>query len=116
MLTLGEYNRTERPRGPFRAARYTAAAESSPADHGLARLYWLSAVLNSTGGRLTSRVSGALSAERAQRDRVAEAEREGWLGEVEGLQTTLAGAEDKLAQIDHRTGTVDLGIPAVRGA
>jgi integrase len=48
--------------------------------------------------------------------RIAEAEREGWLGEVEGLQTTLAGAEDKLAQIDHRTGTVDVGIPAVRGA
>ncbi|MGH3949909.1 MAG: tyrosine-type recombinase/integrase, partial [Pseudonocardiaceae bacterium] len=30
--------------------------------------------------------------------RVAEAKREGWLGEVEGLQISLAGAEDKLAQ------------------
>lgn len=34
--------------------------------------------------------------------RIAEAEREGWLGEVEGLRVSLAGAEDKLAQIDRR--------------
>jgi hypothetical protein len=33
--------------------------------------------------------------------RVAEAEREGWLGEVEGLQISLAGALEKLAQIDR---------------
>ena len=46
--------------------------------------------------------------------RIAEAEREGWLGEVEGLQISLAGAEDKLAQIDRRTTTtVDLGIPTI---
>ena len=48
--------------------------------------------------------------------RIAEAEREGWLGEVEGLQVSLAGAEDKLAQLDrHRrpTNTTDLGIPTV---
>jgi len=46
--------------------------------------------------------------------RIAEAEREGWLGEVEGLKVSLAGAEDKLAQIDRRPsrGPVDLGIPA----
>ena len=45
--------------------------------------------------------------------RIAEAEREGWLGEVEGLKVSLAGAEDKLAQIDRRSHTtVDLGIPA----
>jgi len=47
--------------------------------------------------------------------RVIEAKREGWLGEVEGLQISLAGAEDKLAQIDkraHTATTVDLGIPA----
>jgi hypothetical protein len=31
-------------------------------------------------------------------DRIAEADREGWLGEVEGLNITLAGANDKLAQ------------------
>ena len=45
-------------------------------------------------------------------DRIAEAEREGWLGEIEGLKVSLAGAEDKLAQIDRRTGhngPVDLG-------
>lgn len=46
--------------------------------------------------------------------RIAEAEREGWLGEVEGLRVSLAGAEDKLAQIDRRSrsGPVDLGLPA----
>ena len=49
--------------------------------------------------------------------RIAEAEREGWLGEIEGLKVSLAGAEDKLAQIDRRTGRdgpVSLGttIPA----
>jgi integrase len=45
--------------------------------------------------------------------RINEAEREGWLGEVEGLQISLAGANDKLAQIDRRsTATaVDLGLP-----
>lgn len=32
--------------------------------------------------------------------RIAEAEREGWLGEVEGLQVSPVGAEDKLAQLD----------------
>lgn len=36
-------------------------------------------------------------------DRIAEAEREGWLGEVEGLRVSLAGAEAKLAQIDQPT-------------
>lgn len=46
------------------------------------------------------------------RARIAEAEREGWLGEVEGLQVSLAGAQDKLAQLDRRsTNTTDLGIP-----
>src|SRR5574341_2219155 len=50
--------------------------------------------------------------------RIAEAEREGWLGEVEGLQVSLASAQDKLAQLDRRTAsrsrtTVDLGIPTV---
>jgi integrase len=47
--------------------------------------------------------------------RIAEAQREGWLGEIEGLQVSLAGAEDKLAQIDRRTRTttVDLGVPAI---
>ncbi|WP_406300783.1 tyrosine-type recombinase/integrase (plasmid) [Embleya sp. NBC_00888] len=48
--------------------------------------------------------------------RIAEAEREGWLGEVEGLQISLAGAEEKLAQLDRRPTAhtpVDLGIPTV---
>jgi hypothetical protein len=46
--------------------------------------------------------------------RIAEAEREGWLGEVEGLQVSLAGADDKLAQIDRRppAAPVDIGMPA----
>jgi hypothetical protein len=48
--------------------------------------------------------------------RIAEAEREGWLGEVEGLQVSLAGANDKLAQLERRARnptTVDLGIPTI---
>ena len=45
--------------------------------------------------------------------RIAEAEREGWLGEMEGLKISLAGAQDKLAQISRRTNrATDLGIPA----
>jgi hypothetical protein len=46
--------------------------------------------------------------------RIAEAEREGWTGEVEGLKISLVGAQDKLAQIDRRAktaSTVDLGMP-----
>jgi hypothetical protein len=47
-------------------------------------------------------------------DRIAEAEREGWLGEIEGLRISLAGAEDKLTQIRRRTATTaDLGIPSI---
>ena len=49
-------------------------------------------------------------------DRIAEAEREGWLGEVEGLKVSLAGTDDKLAQIDamlrRRASAVQLGMPA----
>jgi Phage integrase family len=47
--------------------------------------------------------------------RITEAEHEGWLGEAEGLKLSLAGAEDKLAQIDRRSRTVpvNLGLPAV---
>jgi integrase len=48
--------------------------------------------------------------------RISEAEREGWLGEVEGLRISLTGAKDKLAQIDrrsHNENTVDLGIPTL---
>ena len=49
-------------------------------------------------------------------DRIAEAEREGWLGEVDGLKISLAGATDKLTQLDRRTTastTVDLGLPGI---
>jgi Phage integrase family len=49
-------------------------------------------------------------------DRIAEAEREGWLGEIEGLKISLAGTEDKLAQIDatlqRQDQAVHLGMPA----
>jgi hypothetical protein len=48
--------------------------------------------------------------------RIAEATREGWLGEVEGLQVSLAGAQDKLAQIDaalrRQATTTQLGMPS----
>ncbi|MHB2023728.1 MAG: tyrosine-type recombinase/integrase [Mycobacteriales bacterium] len=47
-------------------------------------------------------------------ERIAEAEREGWTGEVEGLKVSLAGAGHKLAQLDElarRAATVHLGMP-----
>ncbi len=47
--------------------------------------------------------------------RIAEAEREGWHGEAEGLKISLAGARDKLAQIDRRSRPADpvnVGMPA----
>jgi hypothetical protein len=48
--------------------------------------------------------------------RIAEATREGWLGEVEGLQVSLAGANDKLAQLDatlrRQAATTHLGMPS----
>ena len=46
--------------------------------------------------------------------RITEARREGWLGEVEGLQVSLAGANDKLDQLDqrtHRHSSTHLGMP-----
>lgn len=50
--------------------------------------------------------------------RIAEAEREGWLGEVEGLQVSLVGANDKLTQLEAETQrvrtVVDLGMPSLR--
>lgn len=48
--------------------------------------------------------------------RITEAEREGWLGEIEGLEVSLAGAQDKLAQLDaaqdRSRKTIDLGMPS----
>lgn len=49
--------------------------------------------------------------------RIAEAQREGWRGELEGLHLHLAGADSKIAQLDRRsTGrvTADLGMPKLR--
>lgn len=51
-------------------------------------------------------------------ERIREATKRGWLGEIEGLQVSLAGAEDKLAQIERRCNTTPpsttakLGVPA----
>jgi hypothetical protein len=48
--------------------------------------------------------------------RITEAEREGWLGEVDGLRVSLTAAEHKLAQLNTtatRPDTVELGIPTV---
>ncbi|MFF1678807.1 hypothetical protein ACFVYG_22555 [Streptomyces sp. NPDC058256] len=49
-------------------------------------------------------------------DRIEEAEREGWLGEVEGLSVSHAAAEEKIAQLDARQdrkeAAVFLGIPS----
>jgi hypothetical protein len=48
--------------------------------------------------------------------RIAEAEREGWAGEAEGLKVSLAAADSKLAQVDtsisRRREAVSLGIPS----
>lgn len=47
--------------------------------------------------------------------RIIEARREGWLGEIEGLQVSYSGVNDKLAQIDatlqRTTAATELGIP-----
>jgi hypothetical protein len=48
--------------------------------------------------------------------RIIEAKREGWLGEVEGLQVSYSGVKDKLAQIDatlrRKTTATNLGMPS----
>jgi Phage integrase family len=46
--------------------------------------------------------------------RIEEARRQGWLGEVEGLQISLAGARAKLTQLDQiasRRAPINLGVP-----
>jgi len=48
-------------------------------------------------------------------NRIAEAERERWLGEIEGLHVGLTGAEDKLAQLDaqrrsRKAAVINLGM------
>ena len=51
--------------------------------------------------------------------RITEAESQRWLGEAEGLKVSLAGADDKLTQIDaalqRQATTVQLGMPAFPG-
>jgi hypothetical protein len=49
--------------------------------------------------------------------RIAEAHREGWLGEIAGLEATLAAADQKLQamkQIASRHGVTHLGMPDFR--
>ncbi|AVZ77161.1 hypothetical protein SLUN_01925 [Streptomyces lunaelactis] len=48
-------------------------------------------------------------------DRIAEVQREGRLGEVEGLEISLAGAEDKVAQLDAalKPTVTHLGLPTL---
>jgi hypothetical protein len=47
--------------------------------------------------------------------RIAEAEREGWTGEAEGLKVSLAAAGAKLAEAAaRRTTSADLSMPAYR--
>jgi hypothetical protein len=50
--------------------------------------------------------------------RIAEAEREGWTGEAEGLKTSLAAAGAKLAEADataaRRPTAANLDMPAYR--
>jgi Phage integrase family len=50
-------------------------------------------------------------------DRINEAQHQGWTGEVDGLQVSLAAAKQKLAQMDEITARrqrtiVDLGLPS----
>ncbi|SEB56039.1 hypothetical protein [Streptomyces melanosporofaciens] len=49
-------------------------------------------------------------------DRITEAEREGWLGEIEELRVSLTGAQSKINQIATTTnrGPVMLGMPTQR--
>ncbi|MFE4212257.1 integrase [Streptomyces sp. NPDC056844] len=44
------------------------------------------------------------------RDRLAEAHERGWLGEVEGLEITIAAAENKLASMTRQ---INLGMPVI---
>lgn len=47
--------------------------------------------------------------------RIAEAEQQGWTGEVDGLKVSLSGTQQKLAQLDEmarRAATIHLGIPS----
>ncbi|WP_326791871.1 hypothetical protein OHA79_05340 [Streptomyces sp. NBC_00841] len=60
---------------------------------------------------------GLLEMRRNLMDRIAEAEREGWLGEAEGLSVSLPAAEEEIAQLDAREerqkSPIFLGVPAL---
>jgi hypothetical protein len=43
--------------------------------------------------------------------RLAEARERGWLGEAEGIEVSIAAAQDKLARMSR---LVSLGIPTIR--
>lgn len=50
------------------------------------------------------------------RDRIDEAQHNGWLGEIEGLRISLRGAEEKLVALDRKPRTnTDLGMPTKPG-
>ncbi|MEU9273130.1 hypothetical protein AB0E04_48365 [Streptomyces sp. NPDC048251] len=49
-------------------------------------------------------------------DRIAEAEKEGWLGEIEGLRVSLAGTESRIDQIDSAPGSVAINLGMSRKA
>jgi hypothetical protein len=49
--------------------------------------------------------------------RITEAEQNNWLGEVEGLKVSLAGAEEKLEEMERLTADdspVLLGLPTIK--
>jgi hypothetical protein len=49
--------------------------------------------------------------------RITEAEQNNWLGEVEGLKVSLAGAQEKLEEMERLTaddGPVLLGLPTIK--
>ncbi|MFD5702550.1 helicase associated domain-containing protein [Streptomyces lasiicapitis] len=61
-------------------------------------------------------MTGSSRSETTSSPAITEADREGRLGEVEGLQVSLAGAQEKLARLDRHPASrsaVDLGIPTI---
>lgn len=52
-------------------------------------------------------------------ERISEAQMNGWLGEVQGLQVSLEAAKRKLASLDrslernHHNGPTELGMPII---
>jgi hypothetical protein len=73
--------------------------------------------LDELRARGTLRVRSTTSPRPRRGLRIAEAEREEWFGEVEGLSTSLAATEDKIAQIEaqqeKKQSPVFLGLPSL---